>query len=103
MHNTRGVQNGIRQAFVYRGIQVMPTLDGGWLATIGARLYNEIAEDDICFAIDAAHLIIELQHERAAVQTAPCAKPKSAISGGGRRSSPSHGSRRYSTSQRGAA
>lgn len=59
MPNNRGVQNGARQSFVYRGIQVMPSLDGGWLATIGARLYTEASEDDICFAIDAAHLIIE--------------------------------------------
>ena len=102
MPNTRGVQNGLRQSFVYRGIQIMPSLDGGWLATIGARLYTEASEDDICFAIDAAHLIIELQHERAA-EAIGNAKLHKAISGWGRRPSPSHGSRRYSTSTRGAA
>lgn len=81
MPNTRGVQNGVRQSFVYRGIQVMPSLDGGWLATIGARLYTEASEDDICFAIDAAHLIIELQHERAAAVTNGNAKLHKAILG----------------------
>lgn len=101
MPDTRGVQNNVRQAFVYRGIQVMPSLDGGWLATIGARLYTEASEDDICFAIDAAHLIIELQHERAA-EISGSAKPNKAISGGAARL-PSRRPRRYSTSKRGAA
>lgn len=96
MRNTRGVQNGIRQPFIYRGIQVLPALDGGWQAFAGTHLYFEQTEDDICVVIDSMHIVVEVYQQR-------IAQPKSAISGGGRRSSPSHGSRRYSTSQRGAA
>jgi hypothetical protein len=113
--NTRGVQNGIRQAFVYRGIQVMPTLDGGWLAAIGGRLYTECSEDDMCFAIDTTHVMIEayqhrdaqpLSHPQGVVSLskgASVAIPKQAISGGRSQSSPSPAARRYSTSKRGAA
>lgn len=105
MHNTRGIVNGVRQAFVYRGIQVMPTLDGGWLAAIGGRLYTESAEDDICFEIDATHVMLEAYQQRYAqpAKAASVAHIKQAITGGGRRPSPSHGSHRVSTSKRGAA
>lgn len=116
MHNTRG----IRQAFVYRGIQVMPTLDGGWLAAIGGRLYTECSEDDMCFAIDTTHVMIEAYQQRDQGKTsatppamrpralslskgAGAVIPKQAISGGRSQSSPSPTARRYSTSKRGAA
>ena len=104
MTNTRGIQNGIRQAFIYRGVQVMPTLDGGWLAAIGGRLYSEAAEDNICFEIDATHVMLEAYQQREA-QPAKAASVahKQAISGGAA-CSPSHTPRRYSTSsKRGAA
>lgn len=105
MPDTRGIQNGVRQAFVYRGIQVMPTLDGGWLAAIGGRLYTESAEDDICFEIDATHVMIEAYQQRDAqpAKAANVAHIKQAISGGAV-GLPSPAPRRYSTSsKRGAA
>lgn len=46
--NTRGIQNGIRQAFIYRGLQVMPTLDGGWMCIISGKPQVESTEDDAC-------------------------------------------------------
>ncbi len=103
MPNTRGVQNGVRQPFIYRGIQVLPALDGGWQAFAGTHLYFEQTEDDMCVVIDSLHIVVEVYQQRDA-QPVRSAKPTSAISGGGRRPSPSHGSRRYSTShKRGAA
>lgn len=103
MADTRGVQNGCRQAFIYRGVQVIPTLDGGWMAMIGGRIYTDSNEDEMCFEIDATHIMIEAVQHRGVSPCAGVAIPNKAISGGGRRPSPSHGSRRYSTSKRGAA
>jgi hypothetical protein len=102
MADTRGTQNGYRQAFIYRGIQVIPTLDGGWMALIGGRHYTENTEDEICFEIDAMHIMIEAVQHRNATPCAGVASPKSAISGGVVRS-PSRLPRRYSTSRKGGA
>jgi hypothetical protein len=110
MADTRGTQNGYRQAFIYRGIQVIPTLDGGWMAVIGGRHYTENTEDEICFEIDAMHIMIEAVQHRDATPCAGVAPSKgshkviskSAISGGVVRS-PSRLPRRYSTSRKGGA
>lgn len=102
MADTRGVQNGCRQAFIYRGVQVIPTLDGGWMALIGGRVYTDSNEDEMCFEIDATHIMIEAVQHRDASPCAGVAQIKQAISGGAARL-PSRRPRRYSTSKRGAA
>ena len=100
----RGQTDSGRQAFIYRGIQVIPTLDGGWLCIIGGRHYAENSEDEICFEIDAMHLMIETVKQRNT--SAPCAGVAAstlAISGE-RKRSPSRPARRFSIShKRGAA
>lgn len=64
MKCARGLHNGKAQSFIYRGIQITPTLDDGWICMLDNRMMAEDTEDNICIAIDVWHVAIDARQAR---------------------------------------